>query len=173
MATRLAYLALAPQAVSTSEESLSIRASLSRADAWLREQPPTDTTQAAVLRLVMKRQADSPVDEVGASIDGLFSLQNSDGGWAQVNDKTSNAFATGQVLYALNVAGVSPETDGVKKAVAFLVSTQRDDGSWLMTKRTHPGETPTQNVIPITYFGSAWATLGLLRCVPGERVRVP
>jgi hypothetical protein len=63
------------------------------------------------------------------------------------------------------------EPDGVKNAVAFLVRTQRDDGSWPMTKRTHPGETPTQNVIPITYFGSAWGTLSLLRCVPCESVR--
>ena len=116
----------------------------------------------------MKLQAEASADDVKPGIDGLLTLQNTDGGWAQVKDRTSDAYATGQVLYALSLAGVSPETDGVKKAVAFLVSTQRDDGSWPMTKRTHPGETPTQNVVPLTYFGTAWATLGLLRCVARE-----
>jgi hypothetical protein len=35
-----------------------------------------------------------------------------------------------------------------------------------MTRRGHPGVTPSDNVVPITYFGSAWATLGLMRSVP-------
>ena len=34
-----------------------------------------------------------------------------------------------------------------------------------MTSRAHPGEKPMTNPVPITYFGSAWATLGLLRAV--------
>ena len=29
----------------------------------------------------------------------------------------------------------------------------------------HPGVTPSDNVVPITYFGSAWGTLGLTRSV--------
>jgi hypothetical protein len=37
-----------------------------------------------------------------------------------------------------------------------------------MTSRAHPGATPFKNPVPITYFGSAWATLGLMRCVPRE-----
>jgi hypothetical protein len=43
---------------------------------------------------------------------------------------------------------------------------QNEDGSWQMTSRAHPGAKPMTNVVPITYFGSAWATLGLLRSVP-------
>ena len=35
-----------------------------------------------------------------------------------------------------------------------------------MTPRAHPGATPANNTVPITYFGSAWATLGLMRSVP-------
>ena len=173
VATRLAYLALAPQIESGADDTQAIKASLARADGWLRVQTATDTTQAAVLRLLMKQQADAPVDDLKQRIDGLLSQQHSDGGWSQIKGTASDAYATGQVLYALNLAGVSPESDGVANAVTFPVRTQRDDGSWPMTKRTHPGETPTQNVIPITYFGSAWATLGLLRSVPCETTREP
>jgi hypothetical protein len=32
--------------------------------------------------------------------------------------------------------------------------------------RAHPGATPATNPVPITHFGSAWATLGLTRTVP-------
>lgn len=173
VATRLAYLALASQVESGADDTQAIQASLARADAWLREQTATDTTQAAVLRLLMKQQADAPVNDLKPGIDGLLSLQNSDGGWSQIKGIESDAYATGQVLYALNLAGVSCEADGVKNAVGFLARTQREDGSWPMTTRADRGETPTQNLIPITYFGSAWATLGLLRSTPLESVREP
>ena len=52
------------------------------------------------------------------------------------------------------------------RSVAFLVATQKEDGSWPMTSRAHPGEKPFTNPVPITYFGSAWATMGLVRSVP-------
>jgi hypothetical protein len=32
--------------------------------------------------------------------------------------------------------------------------------------RSHLGARPTTNPIPINYFGSAWATLGLTRSIP-------
>jgi hypothetical protein len=50
--------------------------------------------------------------------------------------------------------------------VAFLAATQKEDGSWPMTPRANPGATPATNPVPITYFGTAWATLGLMRSVP-------
>jgi hypothetical protein len=34
-----------------------------------------------------------------------------------------------------------------------------------MTSRDHAGKDRASNVVPITYFGTAWATLGLLRTV--------
>jgi hypothetical protein len=35
-----------------------------------------------------------------------------------------------------------------------------------MTRRSHPGAKAGSFVVPITYFGSAWATIGLVRSVP-------
>jgi hypothetical protein len=35
-----------------------------------------------------------------------------------------------------------------------------------MTRRSHPGVKPGSFLVPITYFGSAWATIGLVRSVP-------
>jgi len=35
-----------------------------------------------------------------------------------------------------------------------------------MTRRSHPGVKPGSFLVPITYLGSAWATIGLVRSVP-------
>jgi hypothetical protein len=53
-----------------------------------------------------------------------------------------------------------PEYVGVERAVAFLVKTQREDGSWKVigTKKGADGETPTG-----TYWGTGWAVIGLAR----------
>ena len=75
-------------------------------------------------------------------------------------------FGIGAALAAvLNLAGVKPDRKEVRRAVEFLVRTQNADGSWPMTPRSHPDTTPAKNPAPITYFGSAWATIGLARSV--------
>jgi hypothetical protein len=134
-----------------------------KAVAWLAKATPTDTTQAAALRLWLRvRQGESPKEEVQQ----FLKRQHKDGGWGQLDRAPSDAYATGQALYVLSLAGVPNDAPEVKRAVAFLTSTQKDDGSWPMARRSHPGITPSGFVVPITYFGSAWATLGLLRSVP-------
>jgi Squalene-hopene cyclase C-terminal domain len=77
---------------------------------------------------------------------------------------TSDAWATGQALYALAHAGIKANEPVIARAQAFLVKTQRDDGSWPMTSRpTIPGGKGSTSLIPITGAGSAWAVLGLVR----------
>jgi hypothetical protein len=61
---------------------------------------------------------------------------------------------------------VKPDREEITRGVAFLVTTQKEDGSWPMKPRSHPGADPAKNTVPITYFGSAWGTLGLMRSVP-------
>jgi squalene cyclase len=110
--------------------------------------------------------AGKPPKDLVPQIDGLLGRQNADGGWGQDQDLPSDAYATGQALYFLNLAGVPADRAEVRRGVAFLVATQKDDGSWPMTSRAHPGAKPMTNPVPITYFGSAWATMGLMRSVP-------
>jgi squalene-hopene/tetraprenyl-beta-curcumene cyclase len=90
--------------------------------------------------------------------------QNVDGGWSQARDMPSDAWATGQALYALAHAGASPDDPAIERARAFLIATQRDDGSWPMTSRPiKPGGEGSKSLIPITAAGSAWAVIGLAR----------
>ena len=66
-----------------------------------------------------------------------------------------------------------PSIDGgpkdATKARAFLLKTQKPDGSWPMTSRppnSGKGKGGAGNLEPITVAGSAWAVLGLLQCTP-------
>ena len=90
--------------------------------------------------------------------------QNADGGWSQAKDLASDAWATGQALYALAHAGIKPEDPAIARAQAFLIKTQAADGSWPMTSRPmKPGDKGATSLIPITGGGSAWGVLGLVR----------
>lgn len=162
----LALLAWEPSVRDDVKEAAAARAGRDKALAWLSQTKSTETTQALTWRLLLDARRGLAEDQLGLAIDRLLALQNPDGGWRQTNDSTSDAYATGQALYALSFAGVKSDRAQIQRAVSFLVANQRDDGSWPMTSRGHPGEKPFTNPVPITYFGSAWAILGLVRSVP-------
>ncbi|MBI3864938.1 MAG: terpene cyclase/mutase family protein [Planctomycetia bacterium] len=169
VATRLAFMALAPHVPPNAADQSPARDSRAKAAAWLKNVELSDTTQAVTLRLLMAvREKESP-DYVKSAIGTLLERQGKDGGWGQLKDRESDAYATGQALYVLNLAGVAGDSAEVQRGVAFLVASQKEDGSWPMTRRGHPGVTPSDFKIPITYFGSAWGTLGLMRTVPANK----
>jgi hypothetical protein len=61
----------------------------------------------------------------------LSALQCADGGWSQFPGLESDAYATGQALYALRISGRVPATDAVhRKGIDYLLTTQAVDGSW-------------------------------------------
>src|SRR5205823_11276169 len=106
------------------------RVSREKTAAWLSKSQPTDSTQAAALRLLLDVHARKDAAQVQAGIDQLLKRQNADGGWSQIKELASDGYATGQALYALSFAGVKNDRPALQRAVAFLVSTQWDDGSW-------------------------------------------
>jgi hypothetical protein len=166
VATLLAYLALGPQVPADPTEKPEVREAREKAATWLTKTQPSDTTQAMALRLLVNARAGEPAKTLQPEIDQFLGRQNKDGGWGQLTDASSDAYATGQALYVLSLVGVKSDRAEVRRGVAFLVHTQQMDGSWPMTARGHPGAEPSRNPVPITYFGSAWATLGLLRAAP-------
>lgn len=166
VATRLAWLGLSRQVPVDSKESSEASEARARAQAWLAKSEPNDTTQAAALRLMGHVVAGEPAEKLQPEIDQFMLRQNPDGGWGQLKDAPSDAYATGQALYFLGLAGVKIDRPEIRRGVSCLVTTQQEDGSWPMKSRSHPGATPSKNLTPITYFGSAWGTLGLMRAVP-------
>jgi hypothetical protein len=164
VATLLALLTFPPESELNSEE---LRASRQKAIDWLVKADATDTTQAAALRMLW-RQRSEPGFDLQPAVERFFHRQRADGGFAQLADRASDAYATGQSLYILTLMGIPPDRPQMQRAIGFLVATQRDDGSWPMLRRGHEGVTPSDFVVPITYFGSAWGTLGLIRSTRKE-----
>ena len=164
--TLMAYLALGARVASGPDEKSAARKSREAAAAWLAKSGHGTGTQATALRLLRAVREGRPPKEIEAETGRLLGKQNGDGGWGQDNALPSDAFATGQALYFLSLAGVGRDREEVRRGVSFLVGSQKEDGSWPMTSRAHPGEKVFTNPVPITYFGSSWATLGLMRSLP-------
>ncbi|GAB5441892.1 MAG: terpene cyclase/mutase family protein [Fuerstiella sp.] len=117
-----------------------------------------DSTEALVVLLLTSTAA----AETKALLDVLQSEQNEDGGWGWIRNDESDPMATGQVLYALSAQAAD---DGLRetrdRAVKWLLQKQNEKGAWptkgtKQNRRTKVSETAT-------YWGSAWAVIGLLR----------
>jgi len=67
--------------VDHSGETAAVRDSRARAAGWLATTQPSDSTQAAALRLLVKARAGESTENLQPQIDALLHLQNPDGGW--------------------------------------------------------------------------------------------
>jgi Squalene-hopene cyclase C-terminal domain/Prenyltransferase and squalene oxidase repeat len=167
--TDAAWIIMALQGETGPNSPESQRAALSRAIAWLAAAKPTDIHQDKALKVLMWARSNKPRETIKATIEELLALQRTDGGWSQtVPELKSDAFATGQTLYVLSLAGYTAERPEIKRAVDFLVATQKPDGSWPMISRSTPDGSPGSSKLltPITCAASSWATLGLARLMP-------
>jgi len=135
---------------------------------WLNDQKGESAdTQFHVLRLWLQLTG-GDADKVKSSVERVLALQNKDGGWSQPKGAESDAWASGQALYVLSLAGRKPDDPAVQRAREFLIKSQLADGSWPMKSRPR-GNPPrsSKNLEPITYGSTSWAILGLIRSSQG------
>lgn len=102
------------------------------------------------------------------AVDDVVRQQRPDGGWAQLAGLGSDAYATGQALYALHVGGEIPANhDAYRKGVAYLLETQLEDGTWLVPTRSRPVQPYFESGFPhgpdqwISCAATSWATMVL------------
>ncbi|QDV36111.1 Prenyltransferase and squalene oxidase repeat protein [Tautonia plasticadhaerens] len=167
--TDAAWIIMALQGETGPDAPRSHREALSRAIAWFDAATSSDLHQEKVLRLLVAIRSGKPRDTMQTATEELLALQRDDGGWSQtVPESKSDAFATGQTLYVLSLAGFGAERPEIKRAMDFLVATQLPDGSWPMISRSSPDGSPGSSKLltPITCAASSWATLGLARLAP-------
>lgn len=148
------------------------RAALAKAIRWHAAQKPSDLHQDKVLKVLLGLRSGKPRDTLQATIDELLALQRADGGWSQtVPEPRSDAFATGQTLYVLAIAGYAADRPEIKRGIDFLVATQAADGSWPMISRSTPDGSPgsAKRLGPITCAAASWATLGLAELTPKRK----
>jgi len=85
----------------------------------------------------------------------ILATQRADGGWSQRDEMNSDAYATGQTLWALASAGmIQPRDAAFQKGVKFLLSTQHADGSWYVRSRAVKFQPYFESGFP--YGGDQW-----------------
>ena len=112
---------------------------------------------------------------IQAAAQELTQLQNSDGGWSQLPEMTSDAYATGTVLVALLRSGQRKANDvSIQRGIKFLLETQQADGSWYVKSRANPFQTYFETGYPhgkdqfISVTAASWATVALLLTLPAD-----
>lgn len=159
--TALATLALLPAAAA---DHPAAKATRDKAFKWLAETKTDGDPQSVAMRLLVWSKLGRPAAELQPQIQVITERQNADGGWSQAKEMSSDAWATGQALYALSHAGLKSDDPVITRGQAFLVKTQLPDGSWPMTSRPiKPDGKGSTSLIPIVGGGSSWAVLGLVR----------
>jgi Squalene-hopene cyclase N-terminal domain len=99
----------------------------------------------------------------------LLARQNADGGWSVSPDGKSDAFSTGESLYALRVAGLAADDDVLRRGQKFLLDTQNADGSWTVSPAlTSNGDAARHKRLEPIWrnWGTSWATIGLAKSLP-------
>jgi hypothetical protein len=169
--TDAAWIIMALEGQTGPDAPKSQREALAKAIAWLDAAKRSDLHQDKALKVLLGVRSGKPRKAVQTTIDELLALQRADGGWSQtVPELKSDAFATGQTLYVLSLAGFTAERPEIKRGIDFLVATQESDGSWPMISRSTPNGEPGSSKLltPINCAAGSWATLGLARLVPKE-----
>ncbi len=163
-----AWIIMALERETGPDASESERAALAKAKVWLAGTKLPRTLQDKVFAVLLAERAGKPHDAVKSATQELMALQRADGGWSQIVEWKSDAYATGQTLYALALEGYTAEQPEIKRAINFLVATQKPDGSWPMRSRSTPNGEPGSSKLltPINCAAASWAILGLTRLMP-------
>jgi len=140
---------------------------IARARDYLLEAKPKTTDDRAML-LLGEKWAGVSEQKVQQAAKGLLAIQRADGGWAGNPHLESDAYSTGESLYALQESGTLRAGDAAyRNAVAFLLKTQHADGSWHVKSRAVKFQPYFQSGFPydhdqwISAAGTAWATMAL------------
>jgi len=149
---------------------------IARARDYLLESHPKTTDDRAMLLAGLK-WAGLRGEKFEEAAKGLLAIQRADGGWAGNVHLESDAYSTGESLYALAESGAIRVTDpAYRRGVAFLLNTQHADGSWHVKSRVVKFQPYFQSGFPydhdqwISAAGTALATVALAHTIePAEQ----
>ena len=162
-----------------SSRASEFRDRIERAARWL-ETTPARSPQERVYQLLGLGWAGRPPAELESLADRLRKDQRDDGGWSQLPNLASDAWATGQTLVALRIAGGVPESDpAYQRGLEFLMNTQFDDGSWFVQSRSWPFQEPFESGFPygrdqwVSAGATAWSAMAITLAIEPSQTRLP
>ena len=124
--------------------------------------PPTEDVTARCVSMLAQLGATIPSSK--ALADGVAYLrrtQLAEGSWYG-RWGLNYIYGTWSALCALNAAGVDHQDPVIRKAAAWLLSTQNDDGGWGEDARSYRLDYSGYETAPTTASQTAWALLGLM-----------
>jgi ankyrin repeat protein len=147
------------------------RGTFQRAQKWLTKAEPESTEDRANQVLALSI-AGAPRQVIAGAAKKLLAEQRTDGGWAQIPFRDSDAYATGLALYALHEAGaISTSAPAYQRGLRFLLDSQKTDGSWyIRTRLVYPIQIsppymetgfPYGKDQIISELGTTWATIAI------------
>jgi hypothetical protein len=145
-----------------------------QARSWLSTSRPAET-EDRVFRLWGLKYADATPAQLVVAVKDLLASQRDDGGWAQTDKLASDAYATGSALVALHQAGrLATDDPAYRRGVAFLLRTQKADGTWFVASRSHPFQLYFESGFPygkdqfISVAASGWSVAALALTLPAR-----
>ena len=148
-----------------------MNARITKARQWLLAAKPV-TSEERNMRLLGLYWAGADPATLKPLAAEILARQQGDGGWRQIDTLASDAYATGQSLYALARAGGVPPTDAAyARGVNYLLSTQNANGSWRVTSRSPKFQAYFNSGFPyagdqwISAWATGWATMALAQAV--------
>jgi ankyrin repeat protein len=159
------------------------QARVARARAWLLSHTPRTTEERAfqIFGACVTGEARAVTDKLARE---LKATQQPDGGWAWLDGHASEAYSTGEALWALhNAAGVPTSDAAWRRGIDYLLRTQAPDGSWHVVSRLRPPapvsppyfETghPYGHDQFISTMGESWAVIALAQTLPQVEPKLP
>ena len=149
-----------------------LNARIAKARQWLLAAKPV-TAEDRNMQLLGLQWAGADVATLKSLAAAVLALQQPDGAWRQHAGVATDAYATGQSLYAVAKAGGVPATDpAYQRGVNYLVATQNANGSWRVTSRAPKFQAFFNSGFPyggdqwISAWATGWATMALAQAVP-------
>jgi N-acyl-D-amino-acid deacylase len=150
------------------EDQEAARAAIAKARQWLAGSP-AKSQEDKVSLLWGFEQLEATPSELAAARKAVLANQRDDGGWAQLDELDSDAYATGQTLFVLQATGSAIAEPAYRRGMHFLVKTQRPDGAWLVETRSKAiqpyydfdDEDPLGKNQFISVAASSWAVAAL------------
>lgn len=157
---------------------------IEKARTWLAK-GPREFHEDRVARLWgLVRLGGAGMDEVTAARNELLETRRPDGGWSQLPETDSDAYATGTALYVLLATRSSTQDEqgqlvnsACQRAADFLLKSQLPDGSWHVATRATPVQVYFDNGDPhgkdqfLSMAATSWCTAALAAMLPEAKSR--